>query len=92
MLANIVSILIIFVDKNESLEYYESIFEFKSLNITKINLKDIRYGREPVADIHFFDGVSKEYEKSIVILHKNHIGFRQNLRIILKIRYLFAIL
>ena len=92
MLANIVSILIIFVDKNESLEYYERIFEFKSLNITKINLKDIRYGREPVADIHFCDGVSKEHEKSIVILHKNHIGFRQNLRIILKNRYLFAIL
>ena len=71
MLANIVSILIIFVDKNESLEYYERIFEFKSLNITKINLKDIRYGREPVADIHFYDGISKEYEKILLFCMKN---------------------
>ena len=72
MLANIVSILIIFVDKNESLEYYESIFEFKSLNITKINLKDIRYGREPVADIHFCDGVNKEYGKSVVSANREY--------------------
>lgn len=63
MFANIISILIIIVDKNESLEYYERIFKFKSLNITKVISKDIRRGRKPVADIHFCNGVSKEYDE-----------------------------